>query len=387
MWQRCQRNLPAVRLKMDARRHYKKPHDEDLDDRPAENRAFDRRHRPTITNLEDDWIDDRVHSSSGTAISDLLQSVETSAEIMEGQMPNMAEVRRKPYAGPHRCRGSVPFSVAPVVDEPLRASLVQTSQSWVRCGLTLLGGLLLVGGLLAVVSWWRSLAHAPLASVEPEPSAPSTPPWDRFWLVPPPPRLPVAAETVANLNKRFSNGHPSSELVDAGVLVHTFDSLADYEQAWKTCDEETWCWIYSDRFSASLINRRLPSYYMGANRESTAAEAMGGLIIDPRRLAPINASIFCSWIIDAGTMGMQCEQPGASADCTPGCSPGFGCTTLGYETDYCWWSPGELRQMMEHHEHRLRTQTREQRLERACGQPNCKCVPPFLPAQSGILPD
>ena len=204
-------------------------------------------------------------------------------------------------------------------------------------------------------------------------SQPSLPPCSPPPPTPqPPPR--DGATVVSQLNSLYMSGRASNSLAEVGVLLHTFDHIAEYGREWQACPAETWCYSYSDRFSASLVNKDLPSFYMGATARSTAKDAMGGFVLDSRIMMPSNASIFCAYSLDAGTMGMQCADekgiPRRTPTCTPGCAQHMNCSALdGSERPdfdgYCWWSPSMLRHMMEQH------QRRPHRIDTDCGQPDC----------------
>ena len=76
----------------------------------------------------------------------------------------------------------------------------------------------------------------------------------------------LAQEVAARLNFRFANGHPSSNLSEAGVLTHQIDdskpSGAASEQTpeWMACRVGE-CARWSGRLSASLSNAQLPWIY------------------------------------------------------------------------------------------------------------------------------
>ena len=165
------------------------------------------------------------------------------------------------------------------------------------------------------------------------------------------------------MNERYATGHPSNDLTKVGVVVHTFDSLADYNDAWTTCSLGQWCYRYSDRFSTSVVNRHLPSYYIGGiNVRSTMADAMGGFVLNPSVLSPGSDSIFCAYASDAGTMGMTCIGR-SSGSCIPGCRSNLRCQPG--NSHYCWWPPDELELMMAAHERRGHTD------DTGCGQIDC----------------
>lgn len=99
--------------------------------------------------------------------------------------------------------------------------------------------------------------------------------------------------------------------------------------------------MFSDRVSASMMNAQVPYYY--------DMEA-GGMILDPAL-----ATILCSWAFDGGTMGMQGDP-----EQTPGC---YGKKCEPGNAGYCYWEPGQEKQMMQQQRNRPQGQ--------GCGQPTC----------------
>lgn len=158
------------------------------------------------------------------------------------------------------------------------------------------------------------------------------------------------AELIAELNTRYEHGRASDDVRELGVLLHTFDAMdIGREDVWRPCPEDAWCQRYSDRLSASVVNRRLPSFFWAAEKESTMRQAMSGFVLDAGSMQPVNKSVFCSWGADAGTMGMLCEPLGRSDDCIPGCRPNYECGHMEYESDYCWWPPHKMGRMVALH--------------------------------------
>ena len=88
------------------------------------------------------------------------------------------------------------------------------------------------------------------------------------------------------------------------MLVHSFDDMDHRADPWKPCPPSMWCHRYSDRFSACLMNQRVPHLFNGW---------VGGFIIAPGAMSPVRNSIACQWSYDAGTMGQGhngCEGNG-----------------------------------------------------------------------------
>ena len=79
---------------------------------------------------------------------------------------------------------------------------------------------------------------------------------------PTPPEPPPSAPwtPLERLNERFARGRPTTDLASAGVLVHQFDTpdAARYDSPWLPCPADKWCSKWADRFSTSVINRRIP---------------------------------------------------------------------------------------------------------------------------------
>ena len=63
---------------------------------------------------------------------------------------------------------------------------------------------------------------------------------------------------VDRINARFRLGQPSDNVEAAGVLLHQFDDMEDTNAPWMPCPQFKWCGEFGDRFSASMINARLP---------------------------------------------------------------------------------------------------------------------------------
>ena len=183
------------------------------------------------------------------------------------------------------------------------------------------------------------------------------------------------AQTIAAINRRFDSGRPSNHPESAGVFVRIIDHLTDTE------DWEHGPWLPSkdprraDRFSGSVINRRAPAIFMGKN-----GRGVPGFVLS----APLaHAGLLCGFSHDAGTVMAQCEPPGLSPSCTPGCmgasratrnvshwcdtpSP---CHGLGdechkpsggrYSLPTCPWPPEKLSQLMANQEREMKGATCE----------------------------
>ena len=224
-----------------------------------------------------------------------------------------------------------------------------------------------------------SSMHPPAPPMRPTPLSPSL---ERFWVYPSPPPSPSppppppspppplsVAERVADINTRFVNGQASNDLREIGVMLHTFDALdSGRDDVWRPCEEGSWCYQYSDRVSASVVNRRIPSFFWGVEIDSTGRlpdfqQAMGGFVLDPASLRPSNESVFCAWGADAGTMGLLC--PNGTSTCIPGCRSGYQCGMMAYQSDYCWWPPHQISSMIAAH------MARDPSAAHGCHQADC----------------
>lgn len=106
--------------------------------------------------------------------------------------------------------------------------------------------------------------------------------------------------TVDVINQRFLNGHASTEVGEAGVVIHQFDD-SGFDTAsrrlreggvsewapWTPCPPGHWCSKFGDRFSVSLISARAPHIFNEYN---------GGLIINS---TTAHRHQLCSWATDA----------------------------------------------------------------------------------------
>jgi hypothetical protein len=90
---------------------------------------------------------------------------------------------------------------------------------------------------------------------------------------------------VAELNERYRLGGPSSDLEAAGVVVRIFDLLSS---GWR---------LSNQYISASLINRRLPTFYEGGS---------SGIL-----MRVTNLNLRCAYTFDTNTMAQSdpCSLP------------------------------------------------------------------------------
>jgi len=100
------------------------------------------------------------------------------------------------------------------------------------------------------------LPPSPPPATPPPPAPEPTPPQRPVPRPTPPPPMAVAIDQI---NERFQSGHPSNTLAEAGVLVHQFDGLEDWDngRGYRPC-HSGWCNGRYDHVSVSLINRQLP---------------------------------------------------------------------------------------------------------------------------------
>ena len=194
------------------------------------------------------------------------------------------------------------------------------------------------------------------------------------YVEPPVPPMPFGG-IVDALIQRFEMGKPSDNVEDAGLVVRMIDHLTD------TDDWDDAPWLPStnprlgDRFSGSIINRRTPAIFMGKY-----GRGLPGFIISP---GSAQASLMCGFTHDAGTVRAQCDPPGLSNECSPGCM-GASAASRGishwcdsptpchgldadchrasggkYSYPTCPWPAEKLRELMELHETEIRGATCE----------------------------
>ena len=123
----------------------------------------------------------------------------------------------------------------------------------------------------------------------------------------------------------------------AGVLLHIFDNTEEPGRPWRPCTPPSWCAIYGDRMSTTLVNKQLVHLYGDGNFVS-------GVILEPRRA---QSELLCGYGSDGGSMNKLCNPPGVTENCIPGCQTGSQpswCTnTSVYD---CAWSPPDLAYML-----------------------------------------
>ena len=131
--------------------------------------------------------------------------------------------------------------------------------------------------------------------------------------------LPSGEDVAASIRRRFEEGHATSNLQEAGVLLHMFDGQEGTIKlnsgwvdpaVWMPCSEPKWCGKFADRFAASLVYKGMDAIFTGG----PGAAFSGGIIFRPSFV-----KILCSFPADGGTMSITCEPPGVRDDCVPGC--------------------------------------------------------------------
>lgn len=184
-------------------------------------------------------------------------------------------------------------------------------------------------------------------------------------------RVAAAADVAAKLNMRFIGGHASGDLTQAGVLVHSFDAFdkGTTHPAWLPCDQSEWCAAFADRFSASLMSRKLPFVFDARQ----GAFAISPMVAD---------ALLCAFAGDGASMDRICrfgECTGVQGCCVQGCIvPGdkHGRDEWCEELEHPWnrsprcpWQPDHLQRMLEQHE--FETTSGKRGREHTCGQPDC----------------
>ena len=121
---------------------------------------------------------------------------------------------------------------------------------------------------------------------------------------------------MAELNRRFEHGQPSSELSDAGVLIRQFDRLSAVDllppAPWRPCPltfpgrPGSWCAPYHAQWPASIINTKLRQMYYDSS--SSPGDVRGGMVLDPSLL-----EFYCFYPRDGNSMGHHCD--GGYGDC------------------------------------------------------------------------
>ena len=87
----------------------------------------------------------------------------------------------------------------------------------------------------------------------------------------------MAAAVAKRLNGRFREGHPSSELGEAGIVIHQFDNYENRGEPWRPCDPGQCGDGFVGRISCFLAWKGM--------RESKRAVPLiswgGGIIVSP----------------------------------------------------------------------------------------------------------
>ena len=171
-------------------------------------------------------------------------------------------------------------------------------------------------------------------------------------------RRSTAAAAARNINRRFTDGEPTSDLSDAGVILHAFDAHEDPHQRWRMCSEASGvyggprglrCWPLT-----SGIDDRLSCSLASASGQRRPYTGDGGLVI-----APAAARLLCSYSSDGSTDDRRCSRLGAgggeasaAASCVPGChrkgldgGPHW-CDAGSVDAGDCAWRPDDLAQML-----------------------------------------
>ena len=110
---------------------------------------------------------------------------------------------------------------------------------------------------------------------------------------------------------------------------------------WESCPDNgnaPWCYSFSDRWPASLVNSKARSLYYTAN---------GGMVIAP------TVQLYCAYPEDGNSMAKTCRPLGGDGvTCIPGCSPnGQQCQQIGRNYG-CSFPPTELKAALEAQEGR-----------------------------------
>ena len=160
----------------------------------------------------------------------------------------------------------------------------------------------------------------------------------------------TVAATIAGLNHRYTHGHPTDDLLHAGILVHAFDGadgidLRPTPDFWRPCPTTLWCSSYQ-RWSLSLTNRRLH----GRLFEDFGG---GGFVLSPHVLNGAS-DLKCGFAFDAGTMGIEDGCPAKECIRRPGSDTSS--STLDLVTGFCHWSGGEMGSLLQQHEQQIAAQ-------------------------------
>ena len=88
----------------------------------------------------------------------------------------------------------------------------------------------------------------------------------------------------------------------------------------------------ASRFPSSLVNRKHPDLY---------SNGVGGIVIDWAAV-----SINCAYYADGGSQTQECDPPGRSASCMPGCRRGWCDPESRRNYGGCGWADKHLSHMM-----------------------------------------
>ena len=129
----------------------------------------------------------------------------------------------------------------------------------------------------------------------PAPPLPSPPPSPKLPTPGFPPPSPPPPPLVDRINARFHRRDGSSQLRDAGILVHMIDGYEDAP-------------ALADRFSANVLfagqsAKRTPERYLGR----------GGMVLNPEE-----ARALCAYGVPGVSLRKTC-QSGSTGTCVPGC--------------------------------------------------------------------
>ena len=171
---------------------------------------------------------------------------------------------------------------------------------------------------------------SPLPSRPPAPP-PLHPPPSPPLPSPPPPQPP----NLGYLNTKWEHGEPSNDLAEAGVLVHVLDgdgiTMGGFQgtpDSLPPSGDELWNKLgqhgttrTSDRVSASIINKAMPSVYEPTNVELLVKKGFAKLpfaVLHDNQ--DVRNRINCCYSHDSGSIQYQCRPMGGRPGCTPGCS-------------------------------------------------------------------
>ena len=88
----------------------------------------------------------------------------------------------------------------------------------------------------------------------------------------------------------------------------------------------------ASRFPSSLVNRKHPDLY---------SNGVGGIVIDWAAV-----SINCAYYADGGSQTQECDPPGRTAGCMPGCRRGWCDPESRRNYGGCGWADKHLSHMM-----------------------------------------